>query len=141
VITYVDTSTLIKLIIDEPGSDIAEDIWTSADALVSVGLVEVEARAALGAATRAGRLTKAEHRRTVKILGELLDQMDVVDVTAELIGAACQLTDLHGLRGYDAVHLAAARAVGSDVLTSADNDLCDAAEREGIHSANPLSRR
>lgn len=139
-ITYVDTSTLIKLIVDEPGSDVAEEIWTTADALVGVTLVEVEARAALGAAHRAGRLTAAEHRRTFKILRELLDQLDTVGVTAELVSVACDLADAHGLRGYDAVHLAAARLVQSDILTSADTDLCNAAEREGIHVANPLSR-
>ena len=49
-ITYVDTSTLIKLIVDEEGSDRAELIWQSADSVASVSLVVVEARAALAAA-------------------------------------------------------------------------------------------
>ena len=138
-IAYVDTSSLIKLIVDEPGSAVVEEIWTTADALVAVTLVEIEARAALGAARRAGRLTATEHRRTIKVLRELLDQIDTVEVTAELIAIACDITDRHGLRGYDAVHLAAARLSESDILTSADTDLCNAAERDGIHVAYPLA--
>lgn len=43
-----------------------------------------------------------------------------------------------GLRGDDAVHLAAAPSVGATVMSSADTDLCDAAERRGLHVANPL---
>jgi hypothetical protein len=45
VITYVDTSTLLTLIIDEDGSDRAATIWTSADAVASASPVLVERRA------------------------------------------------------------------------------------------------
>ena len=38
-ITYVDTSTLFKLIIDEEGSDRAALIWSSADAVAAVTLI------------------------------------------------------------------------------------------------------
>ncbi|MCZ7631338.1 MAG: hypothetical protein M5U19_20820 [Microthrixaceae bacterium] len=51
-ITYVDTSSMLKLLIDEDGSERAELIWDSADVLVSVALVVVEGRAALAAAHR-----------------------------------------------------------------------------------------
>lgn len=137
-ITYVDTSTLIKLVVDEPGSDLAARIWEAADALVAVRLVEVEARATLAAALRSGRLTTAQHRRAMKVLTELLGQVDLVEITAELVTAAARLAEVHALRGYDAVHLAAALFVGADVLTSADTALCDAASAEGTAVANPL---
>ena len=56
-ITYVDTSTLLKLVVEEPGSERASTIWTSADAVASVALIVVEVRAALAAARRGRRLT------------------------------------------------------------------------------------
>jgi predicted nucleic acid-binding protein len=140
VITYVDTSTLIKLIVEEPGSALAEQIWQSADALAAVRLIEVEARAALGAARRNGRLTTARHRRSVEVLKELLRQLDIVEITADLIAVAARLAETHALRGYDAVHLAGAVLVGADALMSADTMLCDAASAEGIAVANPLGR-
>jgi uncharacterized protein len=44
----------------------------------------------------------------------------------------------HGLRGYDAVHLAAAHLVGADVFSSADRRLCEAAGSAGFRAANPI---
>lgn len=136
--TYVDTSTLIKLLIEEPGTDRATHIWSSANHVVAVSLIEVEARAALAAATRAGRVTAAQHGTAKAALVELLDQMDVVEVTADLVTTAGQIAEQEGLRGYDAVHLAAAVFVGADVLTSADASLCAAGDRQGMAIANPI---
>ena len=44
-ITYVDTSTLIKLLIDEVGTTEAGLIWKEPDVLVSARVGHVEARA------------------------------------------------------------------------------------------------
>lgn len=137
-ITYVDTSTLIKLIIDEEGSDRADMIWQSADQVAAASLILVEARAALASAARLGRLTKTQHRTAKTELGTFYDDLHVVAITDELVGDAAEIAEVEGLRGYDAVHLAAALMIGATVLTSADTALCDAAARRGLHTANPL---
>jgi len=62
----------------------------------------------------------------------------VVEVTEEIVAGAADLAEQEALRGYDAVHLAAAMLVEARVLTSADRALCDAAVRRGIRVANPL---
>jgi predicted nucleic acid-binding protein len=138
VITCVDTSTLIKLIIDEDGSDRAEAVWQAADAVASAGLIVVEARAALVAAARGGRLTSEQHADAKMGLDQLVDDLHLVQITEQLLLDAAELAELEGLRGYDAVHLAAALTVGAAVLTSADDALCEAAARRGLHIANPL---
>lgn len=137
-ITYVDTSTLLKLIIEEDGSDRAGLIWDAADALASVSLVVVEARAALASAARDGRLTKPQLRAAKEALGSLVGDLHSVDVVLELISDAADLAESEGLRAYHPVHLAAALFVGASVFTSADGVLCDAAGRCGLHVANPL---
>ncbi len=137
-ITYVDTSTLIKLIIDEEGSDRAEVIWQSADSVTSVSLVVVEARAALATAARSERLSSDQLHVAQTELGAFVDELHLVEVTENLIESAAQLAETESLRGYDAVHLAGALFVGATVLTSADRDLCEAAERQGLHIADPL---
>ncbi len=137
-ITYVDTSTLLKLIIEEEGSDRAALIWTSADAVASVSLITVEARAALAAAGRGRRLSAAQARDAVDELEALLRALHLIPVTDELVSAASELAAVDGLRGYDAVHLAAALDIGATVFSSADITLCAAAERRGLHIANPL---
>lgn len=138
-IAYVDTSILIKLIVDEEGSDRADLIWQTADSLASVSLVVVEARAALAAAARCKRLSADQLQAAKSELGKFLDDLNVVEVTEELIDDAAQLAEAEGLPGYDATHLAAALFVSAAVLTSADVALCEAAGRRGLHIANPLT--
>lgn len=138
-ITYVDTSTLLKLVVEEAGSDLAAVIWDSADVLASVGLVVVEARAALAAAHRAGRLTADQHRAAKREAEALIEELHLVDVGEGLIAAAADLAEADGLRGYDAVHLAGALLIEAVILTSADGALCEAASGRGLHVANPLA--
>lgn len=138
-ITYIDTSVLVKLLVAEQGSETAQEIWQAADRLVAVTLVEVEARAALAAASRAGRLTPVHHRRAKSSLRLLLDMMDVIDVSEELVTSAGDLAEIEALRGYDAIHLAGALQT-ADVLATADLALGDAGERQGLPVANPIDR-
>ncbi len=137
-ITYIDTSSLLKLLIDEEGSARVAWIWDVSDVVVSVALVSIEARAALAAAHRGRRLTDQAHRRAKAGLALVADSLTLVSVTDALVDRAGDLAEQQGLRGYDAVHLASAELVGARVLASADADLCVAAGRLGMHAANPL---
>lgn len=136
-ITYVDTSVLIKLLVEEPGSVGAGVIWDEADTLATARVLYVEARAALAAARRAGRLSPTQHARTAAELESLWSQMAIVEITEDLVSRAAELAERERLRGYDAIHLAAALLVGADVLASADVGLCAAAARHGLSVANP----
>lgn len=137
-ITYVDTSSLVKLVIDEEGSERAGMIWDTADALAAAALIVVEGRAALAAARRAGRLDATQHRRARDELAGLVDELAIVEVTETLVDFAADLAEEESLRAYDALHLAAALTVEATVLTSADADLTAAAGRRGLHVADPL---
>ena len=138
-IAYVDTSSLLKLLVEEDGSERVELIWDAAEVVVAAEPIVVEARAALAAAERLARLTTKQHRDAKRELVVLVEALAVIEVTEDLIEAAADLAEEEALRGYDAVHLAAAVTIEADVFTSADRRLCDAAERRGFHVANPLS--
>lgn len=138
-ITYLDTSSLLKLVVDDDGSERAELIWDSADVLASFALVVVEGRAALAAARRGGRLDTRQHRRARQAFTALAEELSIVETTEELVADAADLAEAEALNGYDAVHLAAAVTIEAAVLTSADTALCEAAQRRGLHVANPLS--
>lgn len=138
-ITYIDTSTLLKLVIEEAGSERAVTVWTAPDAVASVSLIMVEARAALGAARTAGRLTAAQRRVAVAELDELVASLHMVALNDAVVSMAAELVEVEHLRGYDAVHLAAALTIGATVFSSADTALCTAATRRGLHVANPLA--
>lgn len=138
-ITYVDTSVLVKLLVAEPGSDDARQVWAGADHVAAVALVSVEARAALAAARRAGRLTVEHHRESIASLRALTDQLDLIRITDDLIDHAGVLAEADALRGHDAVHLAGALLVGATVMASADATLGAAAAGHGLHVTDPTS--
>lgn len=138
-ITYVDTSVLIKVIIEEPGSEAAAEFWEASDVLAVVRIGYVEARAALAAARRGERLTARQLGSAKATLDGLWSQLTVVEVTEGLVDDAAELAEVERLRGYDAVHLAAALEISADLVTSADNDLLRAAARVGLHTADPTA--
>ncbi len=133
-IVYFDTSAIIPLIVDEPASPLCERFWADASEAVSSRLFYAEARAALARAHRLGRLSAAEHARSVPSLDALTAGIANVEVTEGLVRTAGQLASEHGLRGYDAVHLAAALTIADDdaVLVSGDRQLLAAATRVGL---------
>lgn len=137
-ITYVDTSVLIKLLISEGGTAEASVIWDEPDVLVCCRLGHVEARAALTAARRLGRITAVVSRDARSGLEVLWSQLSIVELDEDLMRLAGDAAEEHGLRGYDAVHLAAAHHAGADVFSSADRRLCSAASESGLHVANPI---
>jgi predicted nucleic acid-binding protein len=138
VITYVDTSTLVKLLLDEVGTTEAGRIWDEADVLVVIRIGHVEARAALAAARQQRRISASVFRDAVSGLELLWSQVSVVEIDEHLMRLAGDLATEHSLRGYDALHLGAAWVVGADVFSSSDRKLCAAALARGLHIANPL---
>jgi len=134
VIAYFDTSSVIPLLVAEPASGVCARVWNDADRAVSVRLLYLEARAALAMARQGGRLTAPQLARAIVELDELVREIDHIEVTPALAHAAGALAQEHELRGYDAVHLAAALAVaGSDVvLTTGDVALATAGRACGM---------
>jgi predicted nucleic acid-binding protein len=134
VIAYFDTSAIVPLLIAENGTPAAGDLWDRADRLVSVRLSHVEARAALAHAARIGRISSRQLRSAVLDLETLVAQIDLVAVDDELVREAGDLAEDHGLRAYDAVHLAAARRVHDQelVLVAGDRPLLAAAGALGM---------
>lgn len=136
-ITYVDTSVLLKLLVsDADGGEAAQSIWVAAGYVVCAEIGLVEARAALAAARRTGRLDPAAFEVAKAELNALWAQVDRVPVGTAIIEAAAELAETDALRGYDAVHLAAAIAAEAAVVASADAKLSAAAERHGFSVAD-----
>jgi uncharacterized protein len=134
VIAYFDTSALIPLLVEEPGSLRAGRVWDVADHVTSVRLIYTEARAALAQAARLGRLASADLPATLEELEELYGQLDLLEVDDVLVRRAGELAQHHALRGYDAIHLAAAERVRGDttIMVAGDGDLCAAAGALGL---------
>jgi predicted nucleic acid-binding protein len=138
VIAYFDTSAVVPLLIAEAGSVRAASLWNGADRVVSARLVYPEGRAALAQAHRLGRLTARQLRDAASELDSRFEELDLVEIDDVLARRAGHLAETHSLRGYDAVHLAAAdRVRDSDlIIVAGDAALLDAATAEGMATAS-----
>jgi predicted nucleic acid-binding protein len=101
---------------------------------VSVRLIYPDTRAALAQAERIGRLTARQLRAAVTDFNSLFEEIDLVEVDDILARRAGELAEVRRLRGYDAIHLAAAIRVHDPnvVVIAGDGALLDAAAAEGM---------
>lgn len=137
-IAYFDTSALIPLLIEEPASVVAGRLWDAAARAVSVRLVYPEARAVLARAARLGRISPAGSRAAVSGLEELDRQLYHIEVTALLAARAGHIAEALALRGYDAVHLAAAESVADGELVVVTGDLALGSAADALGMARAL---
>lgn len=133
-IAYLDTSALVPLLVAEPTSARCRDVWDESDTVLTVELTLVEAAAALARAQRMNRVSSVQHRESLGRLHELWDQLIALPIDTTLIHTAADLAAVHRLRGYDAVHCAAAlqHADSGVVATAGDRELLDAWHEAGL---------
>jgi predicted nucleic acid-binding protein len=118
-IVYFDSSALVKLVLDEKGSDVAAALWNACDAALSSRLAYPEVCAALAAAGRNHDLTESEASAAADEWEVFWSSMRPIELSADVERVAGELAVLHRLRGADAVHLASALALGSAEVTVA----------------------
>ena len=140
-IGYLDTSALVPLLIGEATSPACREFWNTADAVTSTRLLYVEAVAALARAERAGRMTADEPHRATALLDRMIVEIEAVEVDERLVRTAGDLARRFGLRGYDAVHCAAAAQLDEPDLVAASGDkhLLAAWRELGIATYDPAA--
>ena len=131
---YLDTSSLLKLYVEEQGSLDVVDLVESADIVATLTLTYTEARSALARRRREGLLTARGLTHLRRLLDTEWPALLHIDVTAELCAQAGDLAERYRLRAYDSLHLAAfaelARLAGAEhvAFSSADVALNRAAK-------------
>lgn len=118
-LVYFDSSALVKLLVEESGSDLAAALWDGCDAALSSRLAYPEVCAALAAAGRSDDLGKSELTSAERTWGDHWAEMRPVELTAPVERHAGELARTHSLRASDAVHLASALAIGDPELVFA----------------------
>jgi len=134
VIAYLDSSALVKLFLDEPGSEIARGVWESGALLATNRISHAELACALETAVRADRYEPGAVDPEV-IDGTFLSEIaDLIEADADVVDLAAVVGVRHGLRGMDAIHVASAMQLvdfGS-TLVSWDERQRSAARAEGL---------
>lgn len=111
---FADSSALVKLYADEPGAEAVRSI----NGFAICALARVEVPAALWRKQRMGDLEPAQAQvLTAAFEADLFGTPTTsplftsIDVSSATLDDAARLCSTHGLRAYDAVQLASARAV------------------------------
>jgi predicted nucleic acid-binding protein len=129
VILYLDTSSLVKLYVEEPGSAEVRGLVEAAEIVAASVVAYPEARAAFARRRRERSLTLAAHRRTKAALEADWPHVLALDVSSPLARSAGDLADRYQLRGFDALHLASYLAFARELqdedvrFSSADRKL------------------
>jgi len=146
---YLDTSALVKRYAQETGTAWVISVTdpTAGHNIYVARITGPEMIAALFRKVRTGEITPADAvRAAANFKTDFRTQYQIVELTANVADRAMILAEQHGLRGYDAVQLAAALelhvlrdGMGLPPLTfvSGDGDLNAAGQVEGLAIENP----
>jgi predicted nucleic acid-binding protein len=116
----------------EEGSELVAELWSTQYRAASTILSYPEGRAALAAARCGGRLSAGGYARARTEYESTQSELLLVGIDRSLARAAGELAEDLELRGYDAVHLASALALGArTTLVTWDQELRRAATRSG----------
>ncbi|MBI1864890.1 MAG: type II toxin-antitoxin system VapC family toxin [Nitrospirae bacterium] len=136
-IVYLDASALVKRYISEAGSRETERLIERASAVATSVVSRAEVAAGLARAGRLRVISQNDAASALQVFRSQWPDYLRLQVTETLIARADALAWDQGLRGYDAVHLAAAivwqETIGESVtLATFDRQLWSAGGRIGL---------
>ena len=114
-IAYLDTSALIKLYIKEEGSEEVQEIIKKADSVATSKVAYVESRAAMSRLLRENAFDEIDYQGVKKSFQKDWSKFVVVELTDTVISKGAELTEKYILRGFEAIHLASALILKTQV--------------------------
>ncbi len=138
-ILYLDTSSLVKLYVEEDESSKVDALVRSSDLTATSIIAYAETRAAFARRFREKAFEKVEYDRIKEHFEGDWARYFVLNVTGDLVFLAGDLAEKHSLRGFDSIHLASAltlqRTIDSPLIFSCfDDRLEKAAVSEELES-------
>lgn len=136
-IAYLDASALVKRYVAEAGSADVNALIAAASVVGTTAISRAEVSSALSKAVRLRLLSREEAASALQVFNAEWESLVRLQLTEVLISRAATLAWEHGLRAYDAVHLAAALfwqdMLGDPVtVASYDRQLREAAKVTGL---------
>jgi uncharacterized protein len=145
-VTYLDTSALVKRFVSEVGSSEVQNLLTAGDPVASATIAYPELYSGLTRRHREGALSQLQYRLACRRVERDWTALVKVELGAEILTSARGLIQRHGLRAFDAIHLASAlglQAAANEPVTfvAADARLLRAAASERLATVNPEAAR
>lgn len=146
---FLDSSALVKRFTRESGSAWITSLFrkSAGNSIYIARITPVEVVSGLAKQNRIGILSPPQlDKAASRLMRHIEDRYAFVDINRNLVDSAIKLVLLHGLRGFDAIQLAAAikvaerrRSLGASpsIFVCADDSLNKAALTEGLTVDNP----
>jgi predicted nucleic acid-binding protein len=136
-IIYLDTSSLVKLYIEEDGSSQIDLLVQSSKFTATSLIAYAEAKAAFSRRFREGAFLLDEYNYLKEVFDNDWSRYLILNVTEAVIRQAGNLAEKHALRWFDYIHLASAltlhRELSTPIIFSCfDDRLKKASEIEGL---------
>jgi predicted nucleic acid-binding protein len=143
---YLDTSSLVKIYVAEPGSDAVRRLVDRATVVATSSIAYPETRAALARRRRERALGPTAYGIATRALEDDWPRYLAIDVSAAICREAGGLAERYRLRGYDSVHLAcyleiARRAGIAETQFSSFDEPLNRAARAAVHAMARAGRR
>lgn len=146
---FLDTSALVKRYVTETGTTWVIGLLDPAarNRLYVARITGAEVTAALTRRERGGHLSTVDAAAALSSFEhDYANRLRAVEITASVVGDAMAAARTHGLRGYDAVQLAAALAAHRSrvehqlaplIFVTADKEMLAAGAAEGLATDDP----
>ena len=136
-IVYLDTSSLVKLYVEEDESSKVDVLVKSSEVTATSLVAYAEARAAFARRFREKAFTTDEYNRLKEFFYKDWSRYLILNVTRDMIRLAGDLAEKYALRGFDSIHLASALTLRQElsspiVFSCFDDNLQKASEREDL---------
>ncbi len=129
---FLDTSAFAKRYVTEQESDKVLAMCQEADRLFVSVICFLELTSTLCRLVREKKLARAAYRQLKSDAVADLADVDICQITPEVLAAVVSLLEAHPLRAMDALHVACALACQPDAFISADRQQLAAARKAGL---------
>jgi predicted nucleic acid-binding protein len=131
-ISFFDSSAFAKRFIEESGSDEIEKICIDSESIAVNSICFPEIISALNRRLRESSITKKDYLLIKERLIEEFEHIEIINVVPEVIAKSIILLEKNSLRTLDAIHVASALILKSDLFVSADKRQVVAAKKAGL---------
>ena len=133
---YLDTSSFVKILVDEPGSrEIRGEVKNNH--VVSSAILSIECFSALWGKKANGEISGREFEGMAKSVVDLIRSVEIVSVSGEVLRGAEKIALESGARAMDAIHISSAllflNATSTNLIfTTSDKKQLVAAQLAGL---------
>ncbi len=130
--TFFDASAFAKRYVEEKGSQQADELCLEATALSLSVICVPEIISALNCRIREKKLSRRDYKTIKEHLSDDIRDVEIINLTPEVLATATRLLEAHPLRSMDALHIACALEWRAELFVSSDKRQTTAAGKAGL---------